>query len=460
MRSDKFGGDQRNGNFDAHSHDGWEETQQIFQSRNREKEQQKQRQRQQRKDDNAYQQYLAMRENPDANFSPNGNVKPAVQKKKKSMPILADERDSWDDNKKWSRKEQKKQKKLAKKQGKKKKRGRRIAGVLLVLVLLLAAAGGTGVLFVMGLMEKVGTVEVDRSDLGINPQVAQDLKDYRNIALLGVDARDMDKYDESRTDAIIILSMDMPKKEIRQISVYRDTYLHVNEKYGYDKVTNVHAYAGTTATLHTLNENMDLNIRETVIVNWKAVADAIDGLGGIDIDIQDSEIQEMNKYIKDTQKNIGGPKKKIKKAGMQTLNGNQAVTYARIRKDSVEGDYRRNERMKMVVSAAVEKAKKTSPFKLNEIANEVLPQIRTNMDTNAMLEVLFEFFRGDMTKNAGWPFDTEGWYNYNGAWCGPPVTLERNVKKLHKKYFGQPDYNPTQAVMDISAEISRRTGYY
>ena len=456
MRSDKFSGDRRNGDFDISPHDRWEETQQIFQSRNRENEQQRQR----RRNDDAYQQYLAMRENPDANFSPNRKAKPAAQKKKRAMPILADERDSWEKDDVWSRKEEKKQKKLAKKQQKKKKRGRRIAGVFLFLILLLAAAGGTGFLFVMGLMENVGTVEVDQSQLGIDPGVASELKDYRNIALLGVDARDMDKYDESRTDAIIILSMDQLNKEIRQISVYRDTYLHVNEKYGYDKVTNVHAYAGTTATLHTLNENMDLNIRETVIVNWKAVADAIDGLGGIDIDVRDSEIKELNKYIKDTQKNIGGSKKKIKKAGMQTLNGNQAVTYARIRKDSAEGDYRRNERMKLVVSAAVEKAKKTSPLKLNEIAQEVLPQIRTNMDTNSLLKVMFDFFRGEMTKSTGWPFKTAGWYNYNGAWCGPPVTLEGNVKKLHKKYFGQPGYQPTQTVLDISAEISRRTGYY
>ena len=97
MRSDKFSGDRRNGDFDTSSHDRWEETQQIFQSRNRENEQQRQR----RKNDDAYQQYLAMRENPDANFSPNGNAKPSAQKKKRAMPILADERDSWEKDDVW-----------------------------------------------------------------------------------------------------------------------------------------------------------------------------------------------------------------------------------------------------------------------------------------------------------------------------------------------------------------------
>ncbi|MCE2603953.1 LCP family protein, partial [Pseudomonas aeruginosa] len=93
-------------------------------------------------------------------------------------------------------------------------------------------------------------------------------------------------------------------------------------------------------------------------------------------------IKEMNKYIKDTQKNIGGPKKKIKKAGKQTLNGNQAVTYARIRKDSADGDHRRNERMKIVLSAAFEKAKTLSLSQLNQIADKILPTIKTNMSTN------------------------------------------------------------------------------
>ena len=250
MRSDKFSGNERRGPLENNSQDRWEETQQVFQSRNRQQEQQRQR----RQHDEAYQAYLAMRQNPDANFSPDGKAKHAPPKKKKrAMPILVDERDPWEDRDDFSRKELKKQKKEIKKQTKKKRRGRKIAAFLFILILLLVAAAGAGVLFVMGMMDKVGKVDIDQSNLGIDPQVAQELQNYQNIALLGVDSRDMSDYEKSRTDAIIILSIDKTTRDIRQISVYRDTYLHVNEKYGYDKVTNVHAYAGTTATLHTLN---------------------------------------------------------------------------------------------------------------------------------------------------------------------------------------------------------------
>ncbi|MCO7123787.1 LCP family protein [Ihubacter massiliensis] len=448
MRSDKYSG-KRDSSRDTQSYDGWEETQMLFQSRDQEKEAEKKR----RQREAAYQEYLALRENTDASRAPEDDVRTYTRKKRANK-----QQSSVFEEPKPSRREKKEQKKPPAK--KKKKKGRSLRRVILIVLLLLIAAAAAGILFVMGLMEKVGTEEIDQANLGINPQVEHDLKNYQNIALLGVDARDMEDYKTCRTDAIIMLSIDKQNKAIRQISVYRDTYLHANKKYGYDKITNVHAYAGTTGTLHSLNENMDLNIREAVIVNWKAVADAIDGLGGIDVEIKKSEIKEMNKYIKDTQKNIGGSKEKIKKAGMQTLNGNQAVTYARIRKDSSEGDYRRNERMKIVVSAAVDKAKKTNPFKLKQIADQVMPQIRTNMDTNSLLKVMFAFLRYDMTDSAGWPFETGSWTSYNGAWVGPPVTLKRNVTELHEKYFGQPGYEPTQTVQDISKEISRRTGLY
>ena len=439
MRSDKYNDRNRDNRFDTRAYDGWEETQMLFQSRNREREELKK--RKQRED--AYREYLAMREHPNANRSPKDDVK-TYTRKKRQKPVL----ESYEEEPPRKSRQKPKQKK------------RRVKRIILVILLLLIILAAAGVMAVMGLMEKVGDLEIDSSNLGIDPQVAEELKDYQNIALLGIDARDMDDYENCRTDAMIILSLDKKNDTIRQISVYRDTYLHVNEEYGYDKITNVHAYEGTTGTLYSLNENLDLNIEEAVVVNWKAVADVVDGLGGIDVKIRESEISEMNKYIKDTQKNIGGSKKKIKKAGMQTLNGNQAVTYARIRKDSAKGDYRRNERMKIVVSATVEKAKKTNPFKLHQIASEVLPEIKTNMSSGSLMKVMMSFISGDMTDSTGWPFNTQGWTNYNGAWCGAPVTLKSNVEELHEKYFGQLDYEPTETVQEISSEISRRTGYY
>ena len=328
----------------------------------------------------------------------------------------------------------------------------------MVLLIIAGVIGAIG-LMLTGILGKVGKIDINKDNIGINEQVAKDLKKYRNIVLLGVDARDMDDYENCRTNAMIMVSMDQKNKEIRQISVYRDTYVYANEEYGYDKITNIHAYAGTEGTMHALNENLDLNIEEVVVVNWKAVANAIDALGGVEIEVLDSEINELNKYMNETARSIGGKAVKVEKAGVQTLDGVQAVTYSRIRKDAATGDYRRNERMKIVVSATVEKALK-NPWKIPKAANVALPQIRTNMTTGDMMSAMMSFLTKDMTDSVGWPFDTSGWTAYNGAWCGVPVTLNSNVTELHEKYFGQAGYTPTKKVQDISAEISARTGYY
>jgi anionic cell wall polymer biosynthesis LytR-Cps2A-Psr (LCP) family protein len=166
----------------------------------------------------------------------------------------------------------------------------------------------------------------------------------------------------------------------------------------------------------------------------------------------------MNKDIPDTAANIGGPAELITAPGLQTLNGNQAVTYARIRKDHAQGDYRRNERMKIVLSATIDKAKHTNPIKLNRIANTVLPQIKTNMSNTDMMSVMMSLVTKDMTGSAGWPFEVTGWSH--GAWYGVPDTLESNVIQLHEQYFGQPGYTPTDTVEEISKNISYKTGVY
>ena len=505
MRSEKYRNRQNPETIKPKKDDYWEETQILFRNKDELKEEVRQQNayEERRARAAAYKEYLAMRENPDGNRSPEASRSVAAgrsrrsraevqadspemeyssfeadnrgysysdEKIKKKKPILSDSRDR-DEIREDRREEKRRRKNTSRRkadEGKGKKTGRKsgngggikggkkkLLTVLLVVAVIIMAI----VLMLTGILGKVGKIDINKDNLGINQQVAKDLKKYRNIVLLGVDARDMDDYENCRTDAMIMVSIDKKNNEIRQISVYRDTYVYANEEYGYDKITNIHAYAGTEGTMHALNENLDLNIEEVVVVNWKAVANAIDALGGIEIEVLDSEINELNKYMNETARSIGGTATKVEKAGVQTLDGVQAVTYSRIRKDAATGDYRRNERMKIVVSATVEKALK-NPWKIPKAANVALPQIRTNMSTGDMMGAMMAFLTKDMTDSVGWPFDTSGWTAYNGAWCGVPVTLNSNVTELHEKYFGQAGYTPTERVQEISAEISARTGYY
>ncbi len=353
------------------------------------------------------------------------------------------------------------EKKAYKKAGQGRKSGRKMRIALVVLLVLVLGIGGViaaGLTVVKNTLDNVGRIELDPDMIGINAQVDSDLRNYRNIAILGIDSRDMDSDEDVRSDAIIVASINKETSEIKMFSVYRDTLLDLGEDVGTDKITHAYYYGGPTKVLYALNKNLDLNIKEVVVVNWKSVADTVDALGGLDIEIQESEINEMNKYIQDTYDNIGGSNAKIESAGMQTLNGNQAVTYARIRKDAATGDFRRNERMKIVVKAAFEKAKTMDVKTIKKISNEILPEIKTNMSSADMMGMALKLTSYTMTDSVGFPYNVSDWNA--GAYYAVPVTLTGNVSRLHEEFFGQQDYVPTQDVQSISEAISARTGYY
>ncbi|MDO5415372.1 MAG: LCP family protein [Bacillota bacterium] len=338
-------------------------------------------------------------------------------------------------------------------------RGLRVA-VIVALILVLGIGGviATGITVVKNTLDNVGRIELDPNLIGINPQVDEELKNYRNIALLGVDARDMENDAGVRSDAIIIVSIDKKTKEIKMFSVYRDTLVYQGEEVGLDKITHAYSNGGPTKVLYVLNKNLDLNIKEVVIVNWKSVADLVDALGGLDIEVLDSEIYELNYITEHTASIIGGPANEVTEEGMQTLDGNQSVAYARIRKDAATGDYRRNERMKIVVKATFDKAKTMDAKTIRKISKDIMPQIKTNMSTGDMMGLALNLTSYTMTDSVGFPIDKR---DYSGAafYCAP-VTLESNVSKLHALFFAQEGYVPTTEVLDISEDISAETGYY
>jgi len=347
----------------------------------------------------------------------------------------------------------------------KKGRGLRIALIILIILILGLGAMTVGAFsMVTSTLDKIGDLDIDENDLAISSKAADNLKDYTNIVVLGVDARDVENDKDCRSDAIVIVSINNETNEVKMFSVFRDTLLDLGGDVGLDKITHAYFYGGAQDSMHALNKNLDLNIEKAVVINWKTVAEVIDALGGIKINVKESEIEEMNKYIPGTAKTTGSEKKLIDHAGKQTLNGAQAVTYARIRKDAVTGDYRRNERMKIVMAKTFKKAKKADIFTLKKICDNAFPQAKTNITTREMMSMALKFRKYDMTSSTtGWPYDVAGWMGYAGAgyaWYGPPVTLESNVIKLYKKFFGIKDYDPTDTVKSISTDISNLTGLY
>lgn len=341
---------------------------------------------------------------------------------------------------------------------KKKSKGLKIfLRVLLILLIIIVIIAGIAVGYVTNKLGKITVEEIDETAIGIDEETQERLSGYRNIALLGIDSRADDYGVGNRSDCIIIASLDENTKQIRLISVYRDTYMQIEEKgkQVLDKVTHAYAYGGAQNTLKALNTNLDLNITEYVTVNFDAVISAVDAMGGVTINIDSSEIKYINDYIDATSQSSGVSSSHITKTGSQTLDGVQAVAYSRIRY-TAGGDYKRTERMRTVIEAMLNKAKTLSISQLNKLIDTVLPRVSTNISGAEILGLVPSIASYDITDSLGWPYKTEG--ITLDRWYGVPVTLESNVLQLHQEVFGQTDYVVNDTIKNISQQIINKTG--
>lgn len=327
--------------------------------------------------------------------------------------------------------------------------------IFLILLLLVGGIVAGGFMFINDKIGKMQQVDINKDNLSISENVQEKLSGYRNIALFGVDSRSSNLGEGNRSDCIIIASINNDTKEVKLISVYRDTYVNI-DGYGLDKITHAYSYGGPELAIKTLNENFDLNIEEFVTVNFDSVADAVNALGGITIDIQPEEIEYLNSYLAETSKVTGLTTETITSSGPQTLDGVQAVAYSRIRY-TAGGDYKRTERMRTVIEAMFDKVKTKSMGKINSIADEILPEVYTNIKSGDIINLIPSALSFKITDSIGWPYETKG--ITLDRWYGVPVTLESNVTKLHQEAFEEDDYTPSERVKEISDEIINKTGY-
>lgn len=328
--------------------------------------------------------------------------------------------------------------------------------IIIALILILVILVGVTFFYVKGKLDKIQKVELPSGeDLGITETVAQNLTGYRNIAIFGVDSRSDDYGIGNRSDCIIIASINNDTGEIKLISVYRDTYVNI-EGHGLDKITHAYSYGEAPLAIKTLNKNLDLNIEEFVTVNFDSVAEAVDQLGGVQLNITSDEIKYINGYIDETSRVTGKTSQHITEPGTYTVDGVQAVSYSRIRYTD-GGDYKRTERMRTVIEAMFNKLKTKSLAEINSFADAILPHVYTNISATDIISMVPSMSKYKVTESIGWPYDTKG--KTMDRWYGIPITLESNVTQLHKEAFGEEDYVPSDAVRSISQSIINKTGY-
>ena len=362
---------------------------------------------------------------------------------------------------------------------KKMRRRKIIFGIEITVLLILS-----GILFVYAWinrsMDKMNQDTLDSSQIQINSEVKANtdlsqMSGTQVIALVGVDARGVEGSElaeSMNSDTIILCCIDHDKQEIRMVSIMRDTWMNMakytDEYYEFDKANSAYNRGGPESMLSMLNTNLDFALTDYVTVNFKALADAIDVLGGLDIEMTNAECVHANNYNREVSEAQGVEYEAIPYdedrgddySEVRHVSGAIATSYARIRYGGGD-DAKRTSRQRIVINLMVQKLKQ-NPTKIPEILDKVMGNVSTSLTKNEILELGMHAVTYTMGTSYAYPFQLcygENVVNAIGEDVVIPVTLEFNVRELHEYLYPGLSYEPSAAVTEYSDYIARKSGY-
>ena len=301
-----------------------------------------------------------------------------------------------------------------------------------------------------------GNIDKDEVNIELDSQTAEALEGFTNIALFGLDNRQTGNYDGGNSDTIMIASIDNDTKQVKLVSVYRDTFLNVKDD-TYAKINSAYAYGGPKNAIAALNKNLNLDIVNYVAVDFGAVVEAIDLLDGIELTLTDQEVQIMNdNYIDEINKVTGHKSSKLSSGGTYTVDGVQALAYCRIRYTAGD-DFKRTERQRTVLTKMIEKAQGSSISTVSSLIDSMLGDISTSFTGKELLALVSSVMDYKLADTHGWPFELcTGSYGSKGSLV-VATDLETNVKELHEYLFGEKN-DISNTVTGISDYIINYTG--
>lgn len=332
---------------------------------------------------------------------------------------------------------------------------------IVVLLLLLFAFY---MVFVKWNVTKVGKVDLNEDEIisNMNTGVAEnkEMKGYRNIALFGVDSREGDLDKNTRSDTIIIASINQDTGAVKLCSVYRDTFLNLGND-TYTKCNAAYAKGGPQQAINMLNMNLDMDITDFITIGFGGMTDVINELGGVTIDVDESEISHLNNYQSTMAQELKMEYKPVTKTGKQLLNGLQATAYCRIRYTKGD-DFMRAQRQREVMKAIMDVAQKADASTLSSIANKVFDETYTSLDINEIIQLLGGIANYSIVADDGFPQEqmrATGTIGKNGS-CVIPEDLAKNVVWLHEFLFEDNAYTATADVQSYSNVIQQKTSPY
>ena len=278
---------------------------------------------------------------------------------------------------------------------------------------------------------------------------------YWTIAVFGVDSRNGDVGKGNHADVQLLCSINAATGDIRLVSVYRDTFLMNSPSTdGYGKLSQSYMVSGPNGNVQALTANLDITIDDYISFNWKSVADVINLLGGVDIELTKAEFHYINAFITETADSTGIPSVHLSDYGMQHLDGVQAVAYMRLRQ--MDTDFARTERQRRVISQVFEKAKDTDPGTLLQVADTAFSQSLSSLTAKDLVSMIRNIKKFNLSSTAGFPFTHEDAPLGKNGDCVIPNTLESNVEQLHQFLYEDMDYTCPDRVRSIRREIIKQ----
>lgn len=348
--------------------------------------------------------------------------------------------------------------------GKNKAKKTRNIVILVIEVLVLAIMLGVLWFVTKATDEDTGIqrVEIQEEDIEINEGVEENkiLEKYRTIALFGLDSTVGELKQNTRSDTIMIASINSETKEVRLMSVYRDTYLNLGND-TYNKCNAAYAKGGPKQAINMLNMNLDLDITDFAAVGFKGVIDVVDAVGGVWIEVDSAELEHINNYQISISENLKTDYVPVKTTGLQKLNGLQATAYCRIRYTAGD-DFKRTERQREVLQAIMEEAKDLDVASLTKIANNVFGNFYTSVDLEEVISLLSDLPSYTIIDEGGFPSnDFRTGATIGGIGDSVICTdLEKAVVDFHKRFFADEEYVVSDTLKGISQTIHANTDAY
>ena len=256
-----------------------------------------------------------------------------------------------------------------------------------------------------------------------------------NILLLGCDS--YSKNNHTRSDSMIIVSINRERQQVKMTSLMRDTWIIQPGTSKHRKLTELCAVGGPEMTIQAIEDNFGVEIDDYALISMEGIAEIIDLLGGVDIDVTEAERKALNKGLFDLSSLSG--MEKLQESGENVhLNGNQATAFARIRK--IDSDYVRTNRQRTVLMAMARKLKDgASAGTLLTIVNVLLNYVETDLSISDILEIGTVGLDMDLSTVEELRLPADGTFEsgmYGNVWCIKP-NFEKNAALLQEFIYGE-----------------------